>query len=78
MSNQARFTARFDFSELLGDKKIASSSVGPNGEVILFAVAGEFEREPFGKEERKEFAIFPLSKARRRYPLLYLFASIET
>ena len=73
MDGRLCFAPRFDFSQVLGDRKLVSASIGPAGEAVLLAVSAEYEREPFGKEERKEFAIFPLSKAKRHYPAVYIY-----
>lgn len=73
LERQPCFRTRFDFSQVLGARKLVSASVGPRGEAVLLAVLPEYEKEPFGKEQRKGFAIFPLSKARRRYPAAYIW-----
>jgi hypothetical protein len=72
MNKQLHFTPCFDFSEIVSDKRIISSSVGPNGDAVLLAVEKKFEKQAFGRNERKGFASFPLSKARRSYPAVFI------
>jgi hypothetical protein len=72
MSTSFQFVHRGDLSQILGKRKIISSGAGPNGEAVILAVTPELEKQPFGREEQKGFASFPLSKPRNRYPALFL------
>jgi hypothetical protein len=72
MPEQFQFNQRADFSPIIGENKIIAASVGPSGEAVLLTVAPKFEKEPFGREERKGFAIFPFSKAKRHYPAMFI------
>lgn len=72
MSEQFQFEQRADFSAVIGKNKITASSIAANGEAVLLTVAPEFEKTAFGREERKGFAIFPFSKAKRSYPATFV------
>jgi len=72
MSTSLRFKHRGDLSQILGNRKIISSGAGPNGEAAILAVTPDLEKEPFGREEQEGFASFPLSKARKPYPALFM------
>jgi hypothetical protein len=71
MHNKIQFAYRFDFSDVIGSKRIISSSAGPNGDAVLLAVEKKFEKDPFGKNKQK-FGIFPLTKPRRAYPAVFI------
>src|SRR5256885_13680059 len=66
------FKLRPDLSEVVGEHKVMASSVGPNGEAWLLLVSSGFEKEPFGREARKGFAIFPFSKPVNHYPATFV------
>lgn len=72
MSEQFQFEQRGDFSAAIGRNKVIASSIGANGEAVLLTVAPEFEETALGREERKGFAIFPFSKAKRHYPATFI------
>lgn len=72
MAEQFQFVQRADFSAVIGKNKIIASSIAANGEAVLLTVAPEFEKAAFGREERKGFAIFPFSKAKRHYPATFI------
>ena len=67
-----QFEVKADLSEVLGDLKVVASSIGPDGELCLLLVAEKFEKQPFGREEKNGFAIFPFSKARNHYAGLFI------
>jgi hypothetical protein len=71
MNKKKEFTPRFDFSEIIGNKTIISSSVGQNGEAVVLAVEKKFAKEPFGRNEQK-FGSFPLSKPKHSYPAVFI------
>ncbi|HEY6227717.1 MAG TPA: hypothetical protein VI282_11405 [Verrucomicrobiae bacterium] len=66
------FALKADLGELVGDRKIISATVGPDGEACLFAVAARDGGIALGREERKGFAIFPLSRARNSYEAMFM------
>jgi hypothetical protein len=68
MAEQFQFNQCADFSAIVGKDKIIASNVAANGEAVLLTVAPKFEKAAFGREERKGFAVFPFSKAKRHYP----------
>jgi hypothetical protein len=68
MAEQFQFDQRANFTEIIGKSKVIASSVAANGEAVLLTVSPEFEKVAFGRVERKGFAIFPFSKAKRYYP----------
>jgi hypothetical protein len=72
MAEKFQFDQRADFSAIIGEDKIIASSVAANGEAVLLTVAPKFEKAAFGREERKGFAIFPFSKAKRHYPATFI------
>src|SRR5262249_23640431 len=72
MADRIRFTQRTDFSSIIGENKTIASTISPSGEAVFLTVAPEFEKAPFGREERKGFSIFPSSKAKRPYPATYI------
>jgi hypothetical protein len=72
MTEHFQFEQRSEFPDAVGDKKVIASSVGPNGEAVLLAVERKFEKDPFSREERKGFAIFPYSRAKQSYPATLL------
>jgi hypothetical protein len=72
MAEQFQFEQRADFSTVIGKGKIIASSITANGEAVLLTVAPEFEKTAFGRDERKGFAIFPFSKAKRHYPATFI------
>lgn len=72
MAEQFQFEQHADFSTVIGENKIIASSIAANGEAVLLIVAPEFEKAAFGREERKGFAIFPFSKAKRYYPATFI------
>src|SRR5437762_3869841 len=43
------------------------STISAKGDAVLLTVAPEYEKHPFGREERHG-AIFPVSKAKKHYP----------
>jgi hypothetical protein len=72
MAEQFQFEQRADFSPVIGKSKIIASSIAANGEAVLLTVAPEFEKTAFEREERKGFASFPFSKAKRHYPATFI------
>lgn len=72
MSAEFQFEQRADFSTIIGKNKIIASTVDANGDAVLLTVAPKYEKAAFGREERKGFAIFPFSKAKRSYPATFI------
>jgi hypothetical protein len=72
MSERFQFNQRADLSKIVGRNKIIASSIGSNDEIVLLTVAPEYEKDPFGQDERKGHAIFPASKAKRHYPATFI------
>jgi hypothetical protein len=72
MADQFQFNQRADLSTIVGENKIIAASIGSNDEIVLLTVAPEFEKDPFGRDERNGHAIFPSSKAKRNYPATFI------
>ena len=72
MAEQFQFNQRADLSTIVGRNKIIASSIGLNDEIVLLTVAPEFEKDPFGRDERNGHAIFPSSKSKRHYPATFI------
>jgi hypothetical protein len=67
-----QFQLKADLSKVIGEKKVVASSIGPNGEACLLLVDPVYEKTPFGREERKGFASFPISKLENHYPATFV------
>ena len=67
-----QFQLKADLSEVVGERKVVASSIGPSGEACLLLVDPAHEKSPFGREERKGFASFPFSKPKNHYPATYI------
>jgi hypothetical protein len=60
-----QFEQRADFSAIVGNSKIVSSSVGPGDEAVLLTVAPEYEKAPFDRETGT-------GRAKRHYPATFI------
>lgn len=72
MKTHFQFSQRADFSSIVGNDKIIASNIGPRGEAVLLTIAPENKEAPFGRDEQKGFAIFPLSKTKHHFPATFI------
>jgi hypothetical protein len=70
MEEKFFFNQQADFSEIVGDGKIIAFNISSNGEALLLIAAPQYEAISHGREQ-KGLAIFPLTRAKKSYPLTF-------